>query len=186
MREYWARFRYCFRTRTRDTSEYAYVYLRGQLTMEDTRNYANIERRLTGGDGQGLQQFMTDSPWSGQQVFRQILEVDPAPPRRLNPGISRDLNTVIMAAMEKEADRRYPTMTDFAKDLRRLQEGEVILAKPAGIGTKIGKRVKRNPWLSASILIIAVLILVFPWMIVKKQLNAIQSRLRLIEEMLLF
>ncbi len=72
MREYWARFRYCFRTRTRDTSEYAYVYLRGQLTMEDTRNYANIERRLTGGDGQGLQQFMTDSPWSGQQVFRQI------------------------------------------------------------------------------------------------------------------
>ena len=72
LREYWARFRSCFRTRTRDTSEYAYVYLRGQLTMEDTRNYANIERRLTGGDGQGLQQFMTDSPWSGQQVFRQI------------------------------------------------------------------------------------------------------------------
>ena len=40
--------------------------------MEDARNYANIERRLTGGDGQGLQQFMTDSPWSGQKVFRQI------------------------------------------------------------------------------------------------------------------
>jgi SRSO17 transposase len=40
--------------------------------MEDTRNYANIERRLTGGDGQGLQQFMTDSPWLGQKVFRQI------------------------------------------------------------------------------------------------------------------
>ena len=70
--EYWARFRSCFRTRTRDTSEYAYVYLRGQLTMEDARNYANIERRLTGGDGQRLQQFMTDSPWSGQKVFRQI------------------------------------------------------------------------------------------------------------------
>jgi SRSO17 transposase len=40
--------------------------------MEDARNYANIERRLTGGDGQGLQQFMTDSPWSGQKVFCQI------------------------------------------------------------------------------------------------------------------
>ena len=72
LREYWARFGYCFRTRTRDTSEHAYVYLRGQLTMEDARNYANIERRLTGGDGQGLQQFMTDSPWSGQKVFCQI------------------------------------------------------------------------------------------------------------------
>lgn len=40
--------------------------------MEDARNYANIERRLTGGDGQGLQQFMTDSPWLGQKVFCQI------------------------------------------------------------------------------------------------------------------
>ena len=72
LHDYWGHLRGCFRTRTRDTSECAYVYLRGQLTMEDARNYANIERRLTGGDGQRLQQFMTDSPWSGQKVFRQI------------------------------------------------------------------------------------------------------------------
>ena len=69
---YWERYRACFRTRTRDTSAYAYTYLRGQLTMEDARNYANIDRRLTGGDGQGLQQFMTDSPWRNQAVYEQI------------------------------------------------------------------------------------------------------------------
>lgn len=40
--------------------------------MEDARNYANIERRVNGGDGQGLQQFMSDSPWSGPAVFQQI------------------------------------------------------------------------------------------------------------------
>lgn len=72
LRGFWERFRHCFRTRTRDTSEYAYVYWRGQLTMEDTRNYANIERRVNGGDGQGLQHFMSDSPWRGQEVFQQI------------------------------------------------------------------------------------------------------------------
>jgi SRSO17 transposase len=70
--DFWEQYRACFRTRTRDTSEQAYVFLRGQLTMDDQRNYANIDRRLTGGDGQGLQQFVTDSPWSGARVFRQI------------------------------------------------------------------------------------------------------------------
>jgi len=40
--------------------------------MEDARNFANIERRLHGGDGQALQQFMSDSPWSKQAVCDQI------------------------------------------------------------------------------------------------------------------
>jgi len=49
LRAFWERFRGCFRTRTRDTSEHALWYWRGQLTMEDGRNFANIERRLHGG-----------------------------------------------------------------------------------------------------------------------------------------
>jgi SRSO17 transposase len=69
---YWERYRACFRTRTRDTSANAYLYWRGQLTMEDARNFANIERRLSRGDGQALQQFVTDSPWEAQAVFAQI------------------------------------------------------------------------------------------------------------------
>ncbi len=72
LRAFWERFRACFRTRTRDTSEHAYWYWRGQLTMEDARNFVNIERRLHGGDGQALQQFMSDSPWSKQAVCAQI------------------------------------------------------------------------------------------------------------------
>ena len=69
---FWQRFQSCFRTRTRDTSGYAYTHLRGQLTLEDQRNFANIERHLNGGDGQGLQQFMSDSPWAMQGVMQQI------------------------------------------------------------------------------------------------------------------
>ena len=69
---FWERYHGCFRTRTRDTSENALLYWRGQLTMEDARNFANIERRLQGGDGQALQQFMSDSPWEAQGVYQQI------------------------------------------------------------------------------------------------------------------
>ena len=41
--------------------------------MEDQRNFANIERRVEPGkDGQQLQQFMSDSPWSAAAVYQRI------------------------------------------------------------------------------------------------------------------
>ena len=70
--EFWLRFRDCFTTRTRDTSPNAYNYLRGQLTMDNERNFANMARNMTGDDGQALPRFMANSPWSGQAVFGQI------------------------------------------------------------------------------------------------------------------
>ena len=70
--QFWRRFRGCFTTRTRDTSERAYDDLRAQLTMDTERNFANMDRTLNGGDGQALQHFMSNSPWSGQGVFSQI------------------------------------------------------------------------------------------------------------------
>ena len=73
MRRFYRHFRSCFKTRTRDTSAYGLRYWRGQLTMEDQRNFANIERRLEPGrDGQQLQQFMSDSPWSARSVYQRI------------------------------------------------------------------------------------------------------------------
>lgn len=70
--EFWGRFRDCFKTRTRDTSVNAYNYLRGQLTMDNERNFANMARNMTRDDGQALQHFMSNSPWTGQAVFGQI------------------------------------------------------------------------------------------------------------------
>lgn len=74
LRDCWTRFRPCFTTKTRDTSEYAYIYLRGLLTMDTKRNYVNIARRVIDpeADGQNLQQFMSDSPWADQPVCQQI------------------------------------------------------------------------------------------------------------------
>ena len=69
---FWRRYRPCFRTRTRDTSDCARTFWRGQLTMEDQRNFANIDRRLNRRDGQPLQHFMSESPWPSQPVYEQI------------------------------------------------------------------------------------------------------------------
>ena len=86
LRRFFKHFRSDFKTRTRDTSAYALRYWRGQLTMEDQRNFANIERRLEPGkDGQQLQQFMTDSPWSAAAVYERI-QGDVKADRRLQSG----------------------------------------------------------------------------------------------------
>ncbi len=70
--EFWQRFRGCFKTCTRDTSGRAYDYLRGQLSMDGERNFANMARNMTGDDGQALQHFMSNAPWSGPGVFQQM------------------------------------------------------------------------------------------------------------------
>ena len=74
LRRIWERFRPCFKTQTRDGREYAWFYLRGLLTMDTKLMDANIARRVIDptDDGQNLQQFMSDSPWSGEKVFKWL------------------------------------------------------------------------------------------------------------------
>ena len=67
----WQRFADCFRTKTRDGSRYAYVYLSGLLRMKEGRNFANIGRQ-TGVPGQNVQHFMANSPWSAQVVVARV------------------------------------------------------------------------------------------------------------------
>lgn len=113
-------------------------------------------------------------PFEGEstaQVFRRILTQEPVPPRRLNPALSRDVETVILTAMEKDPNRRYGTMAQFADDLDRLLKGEMIRARPAGPVTRAWKRVRRNPLLSAAVgvalLAVFALLLSIPWYIVR-------------------
>jgi SRSO17 transposase len=74
LRGVWSRSRACFRTQTRETSENAWTYLRGLLTMDQERTFASIARRVEGAetDSQRIQHFMSASPWSAQAVLEQV------------------------------------------------------------------------------------------------------------------
>lgn len=74
LRAVWSRYRACFRTQTRETSENAWTYLRGVLTMDQERTFASIARRVEGAetDSQRIQHFMSASPWSAQAVLEQV------------------------------------------------------------------------------------------------------------------
>lgn len=74
LHQFWERFSGCFKTKTRNAAGQAWVYLQGLILMNTGRNFANIDRRVTApdGDGQGVQQFMSDSPWLAQSPIQQV------------------------------------------------------------------------------------------------------------------
>jgi SRSO17 transposase len=67
-------YRSWMRTSTRDTSQYGLDYISGLLRMETKRNINNIAR-AAGVPEQNMQQFISDSPWSGYDLIT-VLQQD--------------------------------------------------------------------------------------------------------------
>jgi serine/threonine protein kinase/Tfp pilus assembly protein PilF len=54
-------------------------------------------------------------------IFDAILNRDPIPPARLNPGLPAELGQVLSKALEKDREMRYQTAADLRADLKRLK-----------------------------------------------------------------
>ncbi len=85
--------------------------------------------------------FESESP---HVVISQILSVEPKPPREFAPKISRDLETIILKCLCKDASRRYQTARELADDLRAFEEGRAIRARRATPLEQTRRWVKRN------------------------------------------
>jgi len=68
---YYDRYRLYIWTQTDDTSEYGMHYLSSLMRMESKRTMANIAR-TSGVPIQNMQQFISDSPWSGPRLVGAI------------------------------------------------------------------------------------------------------------------
>ena len=88
---------------------------------------------------------------TSQEVFHKILTVEPRDPRSVRSGVPGDLAVICQKAVEKDPDRRYRTMADFAADLRRFLENKPIQARPPGVIVRLGKWGRRHPRLSTGV-----------------------------------
>jgi WD40 repeat protein/serine/threonine protein kinase len=79
------------------------------------------------------------------RLIDQIKHAAPARPRALEPRIPRDLETIVLKAMDKDPGRRYPSANDLAEDLRRFLDDVPIRARPVGRGEKLWRWCRRNP-----------------------------------------
>jgi eukaryotic-like serine/threonine-protein kinase len=64
-----------------------------------------------------------------QELLRQIALDEPVPPRRFNPAVPSDLETILLKAMAKEPSSRYTTAQELAADFRRFLADQPILAR---------------------------------------------------------
>ena len=100
---------------------------------------------------------------SGRQaLLRRILQDEPIPPRRLNPAIPADLETIVLKSIAKNPAERYATAGDLADDLQRFLADEPIRARRPSLATRAAKWSRRHrPIVGASVatLLIAVVAL---------------------------
>ncbi len=93
------------------------------------------------------------------ETQRAILFEEPAPPRRFNPRLNRDLETILLRALEKNPERRYATAGAMASDLRRFLRYEPIEARPLSGLTRLARRIWRHRGKVAAAAAILVLLL---------------------------
>jgi tetratricopeptide (TPR) repeat protein len=91
-------------------------------------------------------------PYQGATVVETIDLVqrqEPVPPRRLNPRIPRDLETICLKCVEKDPSRRYASAELLAGDLARWLDGRPILGRPVSPIGKGWRWCVRRPLISA-------------------------------------
>jgi serine/threonine protein kinase len=66
------------------------------------------------------------------EAARRLQQTPPTRPRSIDASIPRDLEAVLLRALEKEPARRYATAHELGADLRRLREHRPVEARPPG------------------------------------------------------
>jgi serine/threonine protein kinase/tetratricopeptide (TPR) repeat protein len=115
------------------------VYSLGALLYELLAGAPPIDRASLGGDATYL------------DLLRTIREVDPVPPsvrrRRAHPergAVPSELDWVVMRCLEKDRERRYPSVSALADDVGRFLRDEPVQAGPSTPGYRLRKFVARH------------------------------------------
>ena len=107
----------------------------------------------------GKRPFDSSSSHAERQgdVLRMIREIEPQRPSHASASVPRDLDWVVLKALAKNREDRYPTVAELAADLRRFLAHEPVLAGPPTVTYRMRKFVRRyrTQVAAASIVLIA-------------------------------
>ena len=91
----------------------------------------------------------------GDEV-RSIAKERRADPTTLRRELQRDLDWIVMKAMETDRNRRYDTVNGLAMDIRRHLNDEPVFARPPSARYRLVKFVRRNRTAVAASVVVAV------------------------------
>lgn len=89
----------------------------------------------------GQPPFQGDTPIA---TLKKVLDEEPTRPRKLNPAVPRDLQTICLKCLEKDPRKRYASALKVAEDLESWREGFGISARPIGPAERAWRWCRRN------------------------------------------
>ncbi|MCA9224268.1 MAG: protein kinase [Planctomycetales bacterium] len=93
------------------------------------------------------------------ETIRQVIDTPVRPPRAINPGIDRDLETLALKCLEKRPTDRLPSAAALADELDRYLNGEPIRYRRIGPVKRAFRWCRRKPL--AAMVAVAVPLLLF-------------------------
>ncbi len=90
----------------------------------------------------GVPAYPTDGSLS--EVLDCIVNRTPAAPSSVRPGIDRDLDAIVLRALEKRRDERYQFASALAEDVERYLAGAPVLARGVGRWYTVRKSIRRH------------------------------------------
>jgi len=94
-------------------------------------------------------------PFQAETVAKTLAMIEtatPVPPSQLQPGVSRNLETICLKCLKKDPRQRYKSARDLADDLQRFLEDRPIIARPTPTIVRLFQWSQRNWALAAAIL----------------------------------
>lgn len=78
------------------------------------------------------------------EAIKVVTDSAPQPLRSLSPTISRDIETIVTKATEKDPQRRYRSAAELGDDIQRFLSGDAILARPPTLRYQLGLFARRQ------------------------------------------
>ena len=123
-------------------------------------------------------------PANTHALVHAICREQPMRPGRAAPdsGIPRDVDAIVLKALEKSPEERYPSAAAMAEDIERFLSGHPVLARQAGTGYRLRKFIGRHRLgVAASVLALASL-LAFTTVLAVQNRRVIEERDRALRE----
>lgn len=80
-------------------------------------------------------------------------------PRMLRTDLSPDLEIILLKCLEPDPLDRYASAAALAEDLRRVMDGEPIVARPLGLLGHARRAIRRNPAFTIAVIVLGILAL---------------------------
>lgn len=84
------------------------------------------------------------------EVLRQLAFQDPPPPRKLNPRIPGELETIVLKAISKNPEDRYQSARLLAEDFQLFLKDEPIKARRPTVSQRLGRWARKHQSLVTS------------------------------------